>query len=161
MQAVFRNAMSRLGSPVVLVTTDGPAGRQGLTVSAITSVTDAPPTVLICLNRANHSHEAFLSNKRLGISILGKGHDDLAYAFANSQLTAAERFAHGPWHPGPLGSPLLDGALATLDCTIENTHTIGTHDVLICRVHAITIDDGTRHGLTWFDRAFHHLPTRA
>ncbi|MCT6836409.1 MULTISPECIES: flavin reductase [Bombella] len=161
MQAIFRNAMSRLGSPVTLVTTDGPAGRYGLTVSAITSVTDTPPTILVCFNRANASHEAFLTNKKLGINILGKGHDDLACAFANNQLTATERFTCGQWHPGPLGSPLLDGALATLDCTIENTHTIGTHDVLICRVHAITIDDGTRHGLTWFDRAFHHLPTRA
>lgn len=160
MQAVFRNAMSRLGSPVVLVTTDGPAGRQGLTVSAITSVTDAPPTVLVCLNRNNQSHAAFLKNGRLGISILGKGHDDLAFAFANSDLTSAERFTHGKWQAGPLGSPLLDDALATLDCAIENTHSIGTHDVLICRVHSITVNGAAGHGLTWFDRTFHYLPPK-
>ncbi|MCK8637509.1 flavin reductase [Parasaccharibacter sp. TMW2.1882] len=160
MQAVFRNAMSRLGSPVVLVTTDGLAGRHGLTVSAITSVTDTPPTVLVCLNRSNQSHRAFLENGRLGISILGKGHDTLACAFANSTLSSTDRFGYGTWQTGPLGSPLLDGALATLDCTIDDTHSIGTHDVLICRVHTITVKDGAGHGLTWFDRSFHYLPPK-
>ncbi|MBA5726123.1 flavin reductase [Bombella favorum] len=160
MQAVFRNAMSRLGSPVVLVTTDGPAGPHGLTVSAITSVTDTPPTVLVCLNRGNQSHQAFLKNGQLGISILGKGHDKLAFAFANSEMTSADRFSHGTWKNGPLGSPLLEDALATLDCTIDDTHSIGTHDVLICRVHTITVKDGAGHGLTWFDRSFHYLPPK-
>lgn len=158
MQTIFRDAMSRLGSPVVLVTTDGPAGRHGLTVSAITSVSDTPPTVLICLNQNNHSHQAFLKNGKVGISILGKGHDELAFTFANSRLTAEERFTHGQWHTSPQGIPLLKNALATLDCSIEDTYQSGTHDVLFCQAHSITINDGTDHGLTWFDRAFHHLP---
>ena len=84
----FRDAMSLLGAPVVLVTTDGPAGRQGLTVSAITSVSDDPPTVLVCLNRSNRSHAAFLRNGIIRISILGRGHDALAGTFASSRLSA-------------------------------------------------------------------------
>ncbi|WP_198511682.1 flavin reductase, partial [Bacillus subtilis] len=46
----FRNAMSRLGAAVNIITTEGPAGRAGFTASAVCSVTDSPPTLLVCLN---------------------------------------------------------------------------------------------------------------
>ena len=48
----YREAMSRLGAAVSVITTDGPAGPSGFTASAVCSVTDAPPTLLVCLNRS-------------------------------------------------------------------------------------------------------------
>lgn len=155
---LFREAMSRLGAPVTLVTTDGPAGRQGLTVSAITSVSDAPPTVLVCLNRANRSHEAFLQNGVVGISILGAPHSALAGAFASSTRTPEEKFAIGQWQKGRTGAPLLDDAVVTLDCTISDIHASGSHDVLFCIIEAIALHDAPEAGLAWFGRQFHHLP---
>lgn len=155
---IFRDAMSRLGAPVVIVTTNGPAGRQGLTVSAITSVSDDPPTVLVCLNRANRSHETFLDNGVVGISILGHGHDALAGIFANSRLSADEKFGHATWQNDVTGAPLLAGAPVTLDCTIDTLHASGSHDVLFCRVRSIRLHAQARHGLAWFSRRFHLLP---
>ena len=49
----YRDAMARLGAAVNVITTDGPGGRAGFTASAVTSVTDTPPTLLVCANRAN------------------------------------------------------------------------------------------------------------
>ncbi len=155
---LFREAMSRLGAPVTLVTTDGPAGRQGLTVSAITSVSDAPPTVLVCLNRSNRSHETFLQNGVVGISILGSPHSELAGAFASSKRSATEKFAAGQWRKGQTGAPLLADAIVALDCTISDIHASGSHDVLFCTIEAITLHDAPEAGLAWFGRQFHHLP---
>ncbi|BCK75866.1 FMN reductase (NADH) RutF [Acetobacter aceti NBRC 14818] len=155
---LFREAMSRLGAPVTVVATDGPAGRQGLTVSAITSVSDTPPTVLVCLNRSNRSHEAFRRNGVVGISILGRGHDDVAGVFASSRRTPEEKFASGVWRVGKTGAPLLDDAAVTLDCVIEDIRTSGTHDVLFCAVRDIVISDAVAAGLAWCGRTFHHLP---
>lgn len=159
-QEDFREAMSLLGAPVVLVTTDGPGGRQGLTVSAISSVSDTPPTVLVCLNRSNRSHQAFLKNGVVGISILSPAHDRLASSFASRSISADEKFSSAPWVTAETGSPLLSDALVTLDCTIEAIHSAGTHDVLFCGVRAITTNSEAEHGLAWFSRGFHHLPVK-
>ncbi|GBQ94196.1 flavin mononucleotide reductase [Acetobacter nitrogenifigens DSM 23921 = NBRC 105050] len=154
----FRRAMSLLGAPVVLVTTDGAHGRHGLTVSAICSVSDTPPTVLICLNRSNRSHAAFLRNGAIGISILAEGQEAIAGAFASSRLSSEERFANGMWRVGASGAPLLQQAVATLDCAVASVQTSGSHDVLFCRVNAIAHPSDDGHGLAWFDRRFHVLP---
>ncbi|MBB2205821.1 flavin reductase [Gluconacetobacter takamatsuzukensis] len=155
---LFRDAMSRLGAPVTLVTTDGAAGRHGLTASAVTSVSDAPPTVLVCLNRTNRSHQAFLANGVVGLSLLSGGHEDLAAAFASSRRSTEEKFAAGTWHTDATGAPLFGDALATLDCSIGAIHAAGSHDVLFCTVRAIRLHPQGGTGLAWFDRRFHHLP---
>ncbi|WP_308721563.1 flavin reductase [Komagataeibacter xylinus] len=155
---LFRNAMSRLGAPVTVVTTSGPAGRQGLTVSAITSVSASPPTVLVCLNRDNRSHIAFIQNGVIGISLLSRGHEDLAGIFASSRRTPDEKFAVAEWRTDVTGAPLLSDALVTLDCTIALIHAASTHDVLFCTVEAIHVHPAGETGLTWFNRQFHTLP---
>jgi len=159
-QDQFREAMSLLGAPVVLVTTDGPGGRQGLTVSAISSVSDTPPTVLVCLNRSNRSHQAFLKNGVIDISVLSPVHHDLARIFASRSVEPDEKFSRGDWIPGETGSALLSDALVTLDCEIDAIHSAGTHDVLFCAVKSISTSADAEHGLAWFSRDFHHLPVK-
>lgn len=154
----FHAAMSQLGAPVVVVTTDGPEGRHGLTVSAVCSVSDTPATLLVCLNRANRSYPAFVGNRVLGFNILGEGDQALATAFASSRLRSEERFAHGAWYEAVTGAPLLDRAVTSLDCTVEAIHISGTHDVLLCRVKAIRHGAEASDALAWFDRRFHALP---
>lgn len=56
----FKNAMSFLSSAVNVVTTMGDAGRHGFTASAVCSVTDTPPTLLVCMNKSSRSHLSFL-----------------------------------------------------------------------------------------------------
>lgn len=66
----FRNAMSLLSSAVSVVTTAGLAGRYGFTASAVCSVTDTPPTLLVCMNQSSSSHMHFVENKILTVNVL-------------------------------------------------------------------------------------------
>lgn len=154
---LFREAMSRLSAPVVLVTTDGEAGRHGLTVSAICSVSADPPTVLVCLNRSSRAHTALVSNGVLGISILQTGHEDIAGRFARSSLSQDEKFAGVDWHTSALGVPVLDNAVATLSGPIASIHSSGSHDIVLCQVTDITLREGSPYALAWFGRTFHSL----
>ncbi|MFC7776712.1 NADH-dependent FMN reductase RutF [Pantoea sp. GCM10028869] len=151
----FRNAMACLGAAVNIITTDGPAGRAGFTASAVCSVTDTPPTLLVCLNRSASVWPIFSDNGYLCVNTLAAGHEDLSTLFGG-KTPMAERFAAADWHTLASGSPLLDGALVSFDCKVAQVVSVGTHDILFCEVQALVRNDET-HGLAWFDRGYHHL----
>ncbi|SOC82907.1 flavin reductase [Ensifer adhaerens] len=151
----FRNGMSRLGAAVNIVTTDGPAGRHGLTVSAVCSVTDQPPTLLVCINRKAFSHDAFVENGAICVNVLSPAHQDLSRAFA--RWTGEDRFATTDWHTRATGAPVLADAAVAFDCRIIDQQSRGTHSVFFCEVITTEVADGEANGLVWFDRAFHPL----
>jgi len=70
----FREGMSRLGAAVNIITTDGPAGRAGFTASTVCSVTDSPPTLLVCLNRSSSVYDRFADNNALCVNTLKPDH---------------------------------------------------------------------------------------
>lgn len=154
----FRNGMSRLGAAVNLVTTDGTAGRHGLTVSAVCSVTDTPPTLLVCINRNAYAHDAFLTNGVLCVNVLADGHQDLSRSFA--RWTGEDRFGAHHWLRLATGAPVLEGAAVAFDCRIADSQHKGTHSVLFCEVLATRLAEQPG-ALIWFNRAFHPLETRA
>jgi flavin reductase len=151
----FRNAMACLGAAVNIITTDGPAGRAGFTASAVCSVTDSPPTLLVCLNRSASVWPIFRDNGYLCVNTLAAGHEELSTLFGG-KTPMVERFAAADWHTLASGSPLLDGALVSFDCKVAQVVSVGTHDILFCEVQALVRNDET-HGLAWFDRGYHHL----
>ncbi len=151
----FRNAMSLLTSAVNVVSTTGASGRYGFTASAVCSVTDAPPTLLVCMNKASYSHAHFVENKILAVNVLGAHHQAISNVFS-SKMNPVERFTHGVWTELKTGAPVLNDALVSFDCQIEQIQTVGTHDIFICRVVAIqqTQQD---HSLVYFNRAYHRV----
>lgn len=151
----FREAMSRLGASVNLVTTDGPAGRGGLTVSAVCSVTDSPPTIVVCINRANRSHDVVRDNGVLCVNILAGRHEALSKAFASSRVSSEDRFGSGEWATLATGSPVLTDAPTALDCRIVCRLEVGTHTMFICEVEQIRVREA--ENLVYFNRTFHHL----
>jgi flavin reductase len=152
---VFRDAMSRLGAAVHLITTDGPAGRHGFTASAVCSVTDGPPTLLVCINRASNSYSHFENNGILCVNVLAARHQVLSGRFA-SKANAAERFTEGRWTRLGTGAPVLEDAAAALDCRIAQITTVGTHGVFFCEVQDIVLG-AAPEGLIYFNRAYHPL----
>src|SRR5690606_16990269 len=131
----FRNAMSLLTSAVSVVTTTGAYGRYGFTASAVCSVTDTPPTLLVCMNKSSYLHAKFVENKILAVNVLGAAHQEVSNVFA-SKLDAVERFKHGVWTELKTGAPVLVDSLVTFDCELEQAQAVGTHDIFICRVIA-------------------------
>jgi flavin reductase (NADH) len=157
-QTDFREAMSRLLAAVNVITTDGPAGRHGMTASAICSVTDAPPTVLVCVNRKSGAHEALLRNGVACVNILRCEHEQLACHFAGfTEVPREARFASGDWQAGELGLPRLASALASLEGRIADIQTVGSHSVLFIEVDAIHLSEAG-DGLAYFGRAFNRVP---
>ena len=151
----FKNAMSLLTSAVNVVTTVGASGRHGFTASAVCSVTDTPPTLLVCMNKASRSHIHFIENKILTVNVLGAHHQQISNVFS-SKMGSDERFKHGIWTKLKTGAPILEDALVGFDCQIDQIQEVGTHTIFICRVVAIQQGEHEQ-GLAYFNRAYHHV----
>lgn len=155
-QKTYRDAMARLGAAVNVVTTDGSAGRHGLTVSAVCSITDEPPSLMVCVNRRSRSHAMMTENGVLCVNVLAGRHEALSMAFAGRAEVDADRFAGGAWTTLATGCPVLEDAVVAFDCKITLSRYIGTHSAFLCEVQAIRTSDGA-DGLIYFDRAFHRI----
>ncbi|TDT60094.1 NADH-dependent FMN reductase RutF [Kosakonia oryzendophytica] len=151
----FRDAMACVGAAVNIITTDGPAGRAGFTASAVCSVTDSPPTLLVCLNRNASVWPVFRENQTLCVNTLAAGQEALSNLFGG-KTAMPERFAAAEWQPGETGCPRLLGALASFDCLISQVTSVGTHDILFCQIVDIARQP-VPEGLVWFDRRYHAL----
>jgi flavin reductase len=148
----YRNAMARLGAAVTIVTTDGPGGRAGFAATAVCSVSDSPPTLLVCLNRGSSAYQPVSLNKVVCVNVLSAEHEALSRLFGG-KTPVEERFAGASWHPTETGCLRLEGALTSFDCRITSIADGGTHDVLFCAVDAIhTREDG--QALIYFDRGY-------
>lgn len=153
----YREAMSRLGAAVNIITTAGAEGDTGFTASAVCSVTDDPPTLLVCMNRSSKSNPAFLASKILCVNVLAPEHQELSAPFASvGELPMAERFGLAKWLRLATGSPVLENAAAAFDCTIDQIQDVGTHSVFFCGVKAIHLGPSTS-GLIYHGRAYHKI----
>jgi flavin reductase (NADH) len=154
----FRQAMAHLGAAVNVITTAGPHGQCGITASAVCSVTDSPPTLLVCLNRSSAMHSVFDGNRRVCINVLPASLESIARHFAGmTGLSMEERFRLPVWDQGEGGVPVLRGALASLQGRIVEAKDVGSHAVMFVETTAIKVrSDGD--SLIYFDRNFHRVP---
>jgi flavin reductase len=149
----YRGGMARLAAAVNAVTTDGPAGLGGFTASAVCSVTDDPPTLIVCVNLASRQNEIIRANRALCINTLAADQTEIAALFSTKELPIAERFAVGRWSTLVTGSPVLEGAIASFDCRVVERLERGTHSVIFCEVQAVRVrTDG--EPLLYLDRQY-------
>lgn len=132
----FREAMSRVAGAVHVVATDGRAGRAGLTATAVTSVSDSPPSLIACINASSRTARILKENGAFSVNTLAAAHVEIARQFSRSGLSMDERFALGAWKAGPGGAPLLIGALATFALKIADLRQVGSHFVVVGEVLA-------------------------
>lgn len=160
-QLAFRNAMAHMSAAVNIITTDGEAGRCGITATAVCSVTDTPPTVMVCVNRNSAMNAVFKANGKLCVNVLTGDQEEAAKHFAGmTGVAMEERFALDPWNTGSQGVPVLDGALANLQGRIVESQEIGTHSVLLVELDDIQVrDEGD--SLVYFSRAFRRVERAA
>ena len=153
----YREAMARLGAAVNVITTDGPGGRAGFTASAVCSVTDTPPTLLVCANRTNDSYAAFKANGVLCVNTLTHSQQELSAIFAGmTEHAMAARFEAAVWHTLATGAPILHEDAVSFDCRITQTVEVGTHDVFFCAVEAVLLG-AVHEGLIYYGRGYHRV----
>ena len=159
-QTDFREGMSRMGAAVNLITSDGDAGRHGLVASAVCSVTDDPPTLLVCVNRNAFVHNRFLLNSVLCVNVLAAHHQELCGVFAR-YVEGVDRFSYGQWLTLKTGSPVLADANVAFDCRIGSVLEQGSHSVLFCKIEEVHLPKVVDRGLVYFSRDYHQLETGA
>jgi flavin reductase (DIM6/NTAB) family NADH-FMN oxidoreductase RutF len=155
---LYRDGMARFAAAVHIATTDGPAGCTGFTASAACSVTDDPPTLLVCLNRASGLHAIFLENGVFCLNTLAADQRDLSESFAHRrEMTMRDRFSLPVWEKSALGSPQLRDALIAFDCRIADAKEVGTHWVMVGVVEDLRLSHKSA-ALLYLHRSYRDVP---
>lgn len=155
----FISAMRRVAASVTVVTTDGAAGRAGATVSAFSSVSADPPTVLVCL--AAHSRIAGVvqGNKRFCVNVLPEGLSEIADRFAGRHDGVVTDRFDGIELFAPRGAaPMIDGATA-FQCEVEQVIRSGSHVIVLGHVQEVL--DGAAPPLAYREGAYHRVVPHA
>jgi flavin reductase len=151
----FKTVMRQVVSSVAIVTARAGKVRNGLTATAVCSVSAEPPTMLICVNRRATAERIIAESGAFAINFLTQDQHQIARLFSTSKLSADERFSEGKWVSLVTGAPVLDDAVAAFDCQVEGCHTSGTHHIYIGRVVAAASLD--QHALLYRDGSFRRL----
>jgi flavin reductase (DIM6/NTAB) family NADH-FMN oxidoreductase RutF len=152
----FRKVMGTFTTGVAVVTSRSPDGRPcGLTANSVASVSLEPVLVLVCVDRAAASHACIVDGGAFAVSVLGWGDEPIARRFAGNDRAA--RFDDLPYRTEVTGSPVLDDALAWLDCRVRDVHVAGDHSIVVGEVVACDATDGDP--LVFFRGAFRRMHT--
>lgn len=140
LRTAFLEGMSRAAASVSVVTTGGPAGRGGVTVSAMTSISAEgdKPTMLTCLNATSSALPLVLENGCFCINVLRTGQTDISDVFS-SRLPApgGDKFNAVETEVMVTGAPRIMAALVSFDCRLISAERIGTHHICIGAVEAV------------------------
>ena len=140
-QTDFREALSCTAATVSVVTTDGPDGRAGLTVSSMCSVSDDPPSVLVCVNQASGVCDLIRNNGVICINVLRVGHSSIADGFSGRVADSSrDPFDYADWDTLVTGAPAMLQALVSLDCRIKQELRYGTHYVFVAEVEGLSLN---------------------
>lgn len=130
----FRSVLGRFATGVVAVTAVPPHTGEptGLTANSFTSVSLDPPLVAFCVAHTSSTWPELRRAERIGVNILARPQREICLQLAEK---GADKFAGLAWTASPGGSPVIDGALAWLECSVEAEHTAGDHEIVVSRVH--------------------------
>lgn len=134
----FRKVMGHLPTGVSVVTGHGEEGPSGLAVGSFMSVSLEPPLIAVSPALDSTSWPAIQATGRFCVNVLGETQVDVARAFA---VSGGDKFADLEWRRGPSGSPILAGAIAWVDCTIESKQEAGDHWLVLGRVIELDLGD--------------------
>jgi flavin reductase (DIM6/NTAB) family NADH-FMN oxidoreductase RutF len=139
-QEQFRAALGSFASGVTVVTTKDANGKLlGLTVSAFCSVSLSPPMVLICIEKTAGSHYAFEESNVFIVNVLREGEAGISELFASLK---DDKFTDLNYRPGIDGVPVLENALATLECRVKFSYHGGDHSIFVGEVENVMVDNG-------------------
>jgi flavin reductase (DIM6/NTAB) family NADH-FMN oxidoreductase RutF len=135
----FRQAMSRFISGVTVVTSKGEEGSiRGITVSAFSSLSLEPPLVLVCIGKNASLHDHLKEGRHFAVNILASDQEYISRRFASKE---DDRFEGVGYREGATGSPLLEGALAHIECRILHAYPGGDHTIFVGEVEAASVAD--------------------
>ena len=152
----FRKVMGHFVTGVTVVTTLDAAGQPvGITVNALSSVSLEPPLVVVALDQRRFITPIAHQAGRFAVSILSEAQQTISDCFAGAPVSPGrEEFCGAAWTPGSTGLPILDGAIASLECTVTLTYSVGDHDLFIARVDNLHNEEHHPQPLLYYRRRY-------
>ena len=151
-EAGFKLAMSYFASGVTVVTTEHEGKPYGMTVASFASLSLRPPLVVVCIEKSVKTHDAIAESGKFGVSILASAQADISNRFASK---IDDKFDGVPVSRGELGVPLIENALCTLECRVQDQLPGGDHTIFVGAVVDARNTDGTP--LVYYRSAYHAL----
>ena len=151
--SMFRAALGRFASGITVITARDADGRDGgMTVSAFSSLSLDPPLILVCVDRSASAGPVFDAAEHFAVNILSEDQEAISRRFAQKDV---DRFDGVGFTRSALGVPLLDAALATLECRATARHPGGDHSILVGEVLEATLHEG--HPLLYYRSGYRRL----
>ena len=143
-QEDFRRAMGMFATGVTVVTVESNGRVEGMTANAFTSVSLDPLLVLVCVDRKARTHAHLHERKRFGINVLSEGQRSISehYAQPGRDPARAEQEAGAKFERTQHGTPVLQGALAYLECRLQDAQDAGDHTIFIAEVEEVMVRGG-------------------
>jgi len=132
----FRHVMRHVPTGVAVVSATTENGPAGLAVGTFVSVSMRPPLVGFFVDRRSTTWPVLEPLGRFTVNVLGEDDEETCRAFA---VSGGNKFAGVAWHPSPMGSPVLDTALAWFDCSTESVSDAGDHRFVLANVHDLSV----------------------
>ena len=148
----FRDALKRFATGVTVVTVATGDRAHGMTASSFASVSLEPPLVLVCLDKSSTTRSLILEHGTFAVNVLAGDQEHISRWFSKLGTKPFEDLAH---RSGVNGDPLLDGAIAWIECEVHQIVEAGDHDIVIGRVIACEANVGTP--LVYFDQEYRSL----
>jgi len=127
----FKATMRRIASTVTVVTSKSGPAMNGMTATAVCSVSATPPCILVVVNQTNRSHALIEDAGIFAVNVLSEEQEFLAQHFAQK---SDDPFVDVGYRCGMTGAPILSGCVASLECVVESQTRSGTHSIFVGRV---------------------------
>jgi flavin reductase len=140
----FRAALGRFATGVTVITVETAGGDvHGMTASAFCSVSLHPPLVLVCVDHLTETYLHLREGRQFGVSILKEEQEALSEFFADPERNSDAAYRLGvKYRPMKTGTPVLQNALANLDCSVVSAHEAGDHTIFVGEVREVTVSEG-------------------
>ncbi|MBI1291394.1 flavin reductase [bacterium] len=149
----FRMTMRKYPATVTVVTASDGARDHGMTVTAVSSVSMDPPSLLVCLNNRTLLHAMLLDQPHFAVNVLAANHPEVSEAFSG-KVPPEERFASDKWQRDEAGMMVLMAAHSNVVCVRKAAIPYATHTIFIGEVVKARVDEQTRP-LLYLDATYH------
>jgi len=140
----FRKAMGAFATGVTIITVDLDGEVHGMTANAFTSVSLDPMLVLVCVDHTTRTHAHLHAKKRFGINVLCEDQRAISEYYARPERSHehAEAEAGARFDRTRHGTPMLNGALAYLECRLQSVEEAGDHTIFVAEVEDVVLREG-------------------
>jgi 3-hydroxy-9,10-secoandrosta-1,3,5(10)-triene-9,17-dione monooxygenase reductase component len=139
--ARFRTVLGHFATGVTIITAMDHDEPVGMAANSFTSLSLDPPLILFCVAHSSSTWPRIEGAGTFAVNILGEGHEELSQLFAKK---GADRFGSTPWRTGVSGAPVLEEAIAYLDCRLAAEYPGGDHKIIVGRVLDLDVREGAR-----------------